>query len=80
MAIRIALLIFISSILTYTTTPNDLTDGIESLCSPLKFVGLGSLVHILTMMMTRWRLSFLPTSLAQYMKTEIMYRRHSTIF
>lgn len=60
MAIRIALLIFISSILTYTTTPNDLTDGIESLCYPLKFIGLGSLVHIMTMMMTI-ALRFIPT-------------------
>ena len=31
MAVRITLLIFISSALTYTTTPNDLTDAIERL-------------------------------------------------
>lgn len=67
MAIRIALLIFISSILTYTTTPNDLTDGIESLCSPLKFVGLGSFVHILTMMMTI-ALRFIPTLIEETQK------------
>ncbi len=60
MATRIALLIFISSVLTYTTTPNDLTDAIESLLSPLRFIGLKSAVHTLAMMMTI-ALRFIPT-------------------
>lgn len=60
MALRIFLLIFISSALTYTTTPNDLTDAIESLLSPLKFIGLKSAVHTLAMMMTI-ALRFIPT-------------------
>lgn len=60
MALRITLLIFISSVLTYTTTPNDLTDGIESLLSPLKFIGLKNAVHTLAMMMTI-ALRFIPT-------------------
>ncbi len=60
MALRILLLIFISSALTYTTTPNDLTDAIESLLSPLKFIGLKSAVHTLAMMMTI-ALRFIPT-------------------
>lgn len=60
MASRIALLIFVSSTLTYTTTPNDLTDAIESLLTPLKFIGLRSAVHILAMMMTI-ALRFIPT-------------------
>lgn len=60
MAMRIALLIFISSSLTYTTTPNDLTDAIESLLSPLKYLGLKSAVHTLAMMMTI-ALRFIPT-------------------
>jgi len=60
MALRIVLLIFISSVLTYTTTPNDLTDAIESLLSPLKFIGLKSAVHTLAMMMTI-ALRFIPT-------------------
>ena len=60
MALRIILLIFISSVLTYTTTPNDLTDAIESLLSPLKFIGLKSAVHTLAMMMTI-ALRFIPT-------------------
>ncbi len=60
MALRIILLIVISSSLTYTTTPNDLTDAIESLLSPLKFVGLKSAVHTLALMMTI-ALRFIPT-------------------
>lgn len=60
MALRIVLLIFISSVLTYTTTPNDLTDAIESLLSPLKLIGLKSAVHMLAMMMTI-ALRFIPT-------------------
>lgn len=52
MSSRILLLILCSSILTYTTTPNDLTDAIERILSPLKFIGLGNAVHIMAMMMT----------------------------
>lgn len=60
MATRILLLIFLSSALTYTTTPNDLTDAIESILSPLKYVGLKNAVHTLAMMMTI-ALRFIPT-------------------
>ena len=60
MAARIIMLIFISGALTYTTTPNDLTDAIESLLSPLKFIGLKNAVHTLAMMMTI-ALRFIPT-------------------
>ena len=60
MAVRITLRIVLSSALTYTTTPNDLTDAIESLLSPLKFIGLKSAVHTLAMMMTI-ALRFIPT-------------------
>jgi len=60
MSLRIILLIFVSSVLTYTTTPNDLTDGIESLLSPLKYIGLKNAVHTLAMMMTI-ALRFIPT-------------------
>lgn len=60
MASRIILLIFISSVLTYTTTPNDLTDALEKLLSPLRFLGLKSAVHSLAMMMTI-ALRFIPT-------------------
>ncbi len=60
MSLRILLLILISSVLTYTTTPTALTDGIESLLSPLKFIGLSEVVHTLAMMMTI-ALRFIPT-------------------
>lgn len=60
MSLRILLLILVSSVLTYTTTPTALTDGIESLLSPLKFIGLGEVVHTLAMMMTI-ALRFIPT-------------------
>ena len=60
MSFRIILLIIISSSLTYTTTPNDLTDAIESLLSPLKLIGLKNAVHTLALMMTI-ALRFIPT-------------------
>lgn len=67
MALRVVLLILISAVLTYTTTPNDLTDAIERLCSPLKFIGLGSVVHMLAMMMTI-ALRFIPTLIEETQK------------
>ncbi len=60
MAVRIMLLILLSSLLTYTTTPNDLTDGIERLLYPLRWIGLKNAVHTLAMMMTI-ALRFIPT-------------------
>lgn len=60
MAFRIVLLILSSSVLTYTTTPNDLTDAIEKLFSPLRYIGLKTAVHTLAMMMTI-ALRFIPT-------------------
>lgn len=67
MAFRIVLLILVSAVLTYTTTPNDLTDAIESLLSPLKYVGLRSAVHTLAMMMTI-ALRFIPTLVEETQK------------
>ncbi|MBR4555031.1 MAG: energy-coupling factor transporter transmembrane protein EcfT [Ruminococcus sp.] len=58
MTIRIICLIVGSSLLTYTTSPIDLTDGIERLLSPLKIIKLP--VHELAMMMTI-ALRFIPT-------------------
>ncbi len=58
-AVRICLLIMISSLLTYTTSPTELTDAIERLLSPLRFIGLGEAVHILAMM-TSIALRFIP--------------------
>ncbi|MEE0945482.1 MAG: energy-coupling factor transporter transmembrane protein EcfT [Acutalibacteraceae bacterium] len=67
MALRITLLIFVSASLTYTTTPNELTDAIERLCLPFKLIGLGTAVHILTMMMTI-ALRFIPTLIEETQK------------
>ena len=58
MSTRICLLILCSSMLTYTTTPTQLTDAIERLFSPLKLIKLD--VHSLAMMMTI-ALRFIPT-------------------
>lgn len=60
MTLRILLLILISSVLTYTTSPNDLTDAIERLFSFLKIFGLQNAVHTIAMMMTI-ALRFIPT-------------------
>ena len=58
MIIRISFLIVGTSMLTYTTSPIALTDGIERLLSPLKKIKLP--VHELAMMMTI-ALRFIPT-------------------
>ncbi len=50
MAVRLVLLIIGSSLLTLTTKPISLTDGIEALLSPFKKIGLPA--HELAMMMT----------------------------
>lgn len=58
MALRLVLLIMGTSILTLTTSPILLTDGIERLLSPFKRIGLPA--HELAMMMTI-ALRFIPT-------------------
>ena len=58
MSVRIIFLIVGTSMLTYTTSPITLTDGLEQLLSPLKKLRLP--VHELSMMMTI-ALRFIPT-------------------
>lgn len=59
MALRVVLLIVGTSVLlTYTTSPIALTDGLESLLSPLKVIGVP--VHTFAMMMSI-ALRFIPT-------------------
>ena len=60
MALRIILLIIGSSLLTLTTTPIKLTDGIEALLKPLSKIGVPA--HDIAMMMTI-ALRFIPTLL-----------------
>lgn len=62
MSVRILCLIAGTSLLTYTTSPIALTDGIERLLSPLKKIKLP--VHELAMMMTI-ALRFIPTLLEE---------------
>lgn len=61
-AVRIALLILASSVLTFTTSPTDLTDAIERLLKPLTVFHIK--VHEVAMMMTI-ALRFVPTLLEE---------------
>ena len=58
MAVRLVMLIIGSSLMTLTTTPNHLTDGLESLLNPLKKFKVP--VHEVSMMMSI-ALRFIPT-------------------
>ncbi|WP_277261194.1 energy-coupling factor transporter transmembrane component T family protein [Peptoniphilus lacrimalis] len=58
MAIRFMFLVLGTSLLTYTTSPIELTDGIEALLKPMKKIGVPS--HEIAMMMTI-ALRFIPT-------------------
>ncbi|EGO65319.1 energy-coupling factor transporter transmembrane component T family protein [Acetonema longum] len=58
MSIRLVFLIVMSSLMTFTTSPIALTDGIEQLLKPLKRFGVPA--HELAMMMTI-ALRFIPT-------------------
>ena len=58
MALRLILLVFGSSILTLTTKPISLTDGLEKIFAPLKVIGVPA--HELAMMMSI-ALRFIPT-------------------
>ena len=62
MAVRLILLLLFSSVLTFTTSPIVLTDGIESLLRPFKSLGVPA--HELAMMMTI-ALRFIPTLLEE---------------
>ena len=57
-SLRLVLLILMSSLLTFTTSPLELTDALEMLLSPLKRIGVPA--HELAMMMTI-ALRFVPT-------------------
>ena len=61
-ALRLILLILLSTLLTLTTSPLHLTDGLEALLSPLRRFGVP--VHELSMMMTI-ALRFVPTLLEE---------------
>lgn len=58
MAVRIVTLVIISSLLTYTTSPTQLTDALERLLKPLRLIKVD--VHSIAMTMTI-ALRFIPT-------------------
>ncbi len=62
MAVRLSLLIVGSSLMTLTTTPNNLTDGLESVMKPLKKIKVP--VHEIAMMMSI-ALRFIPILLEE---------------
>ncbi len=62
MIIRIVILVLGTSLLTYTTSPIELTDGLETLLRPFSKIGLPS--HELAMMMSI-ALRFIPTILEE---------------
>ena len=62
MAVRLIMLIIGSSLMTLTTTPNHLTDGLESLLNPLKKLKVP--VHEVSMMMSI-ALRFIPILLEE---------------
>lgn len=62
MTLRLVYLIAFSSLLTYTTSPIVLTDGIEALLMPFRRIGVPA--HELAMMMTI-ALRFIPTLLEE---------------
>lgn len=62
MSVRLILLLMFSSILTFTTSPIVLTDGIEKLLRPFKCIGVPA--HEIAMMMTI-ALRFIPTLLEE---------------
>jgi energy-coupling factor transport system permease protein len=63
MALRLMLLVAFASLLTLTTTPVALTDGLESLLSPLKVIKVPA--HEIAMMMSI-ALRFIPTILEEF--------------
>ena len=62
MALRLSYLIVGSSVMTLTTTPNDLTDGLEKVLGPLKVIKVP--VHEIAMMMSI-ALRFIPILLEE---------------
>ena len=60
--VRISVMMMVSSVLTYTTSPTDLTDGLERIMSPLKLIHVK--VHEIAMIMTI-ALRFIPVLLEE---------------
>lgn len=65
MMFRLTMLVMGASMLTFTTTPNELTDGLESLLSPLKLIKVP--VHDIAIIMSI-ALRFIPTLVEETQK------------
>ena len=77
MIVRILILIIgTSMLLTYTTTPMDLTDALEALLAPLKLIHVP--VHVFAMMMSI-TLRFIPTLTEETVKIMNAQRRAEPI-
>lgn len=63
MGLRLLLLVLFASLLTLTTTPIDLTDGLEGLLSPFRRIGVPA--HEIAMVMSI-ALRFIPTILEEF--------------
>ena len=63
MGLRLLLLVLFASLLTLTTTPIDLTDGLEGLLNPLRRIGVPA--HEIAMVMSI-ALRFIPTILEEF--------------
>ncbi len=77
MALRLIFLVIGSSLLTYTTSPIMLTNGIERLLSPFSKIGLAS--HEIAMMMTI-ALRFIPTLLEETEKIIVAQKARGADF
>jgi len=76
-AIRIVLIVFVTSVLTYTTSPVSLAGGLEKLLSPLTNIKIP--VHEFSMMMTI-ALRFIPTLLDETDKIMSAQKARGTDF
>ena len=64
-AARVILIVLMSGVLTFTTSPTDLTDGLERIMKPLKIFHIK--VHEIAMMMSI-ALRFIPTLFDEFNK------------
>jgi|WetSurMetagenome_2_1015567.scaffolds.fasta_scaffold159903_2 energy-coupling factor transport system permease protein len=76
MGLRLILLVLFASLMTLTTTPIALTDGLEQLLKPLKIIGVPA--QEIAMMMTI-ALRFIPTILEEFDRIALAQRARGAI-
>lgn len=77
--LRVIILILISAVFSYSTSPTSLTGAIESLLKPLSAIGLKNAVHTIAMTMTI-ALRFIPTLLEETSKIMNAQKARGTDF